>query len=111
MSRKSYYRKKMKEYKKAKSELSKAEDEAINILDSIKDSFNGFDNVYAQTDVLYGEVIDNFNDKSEEVSERIKQLISGAEEKYYTILKNLKKSTHLYEHYKELYERACRDDD
>ena len=112
MSKKSYYRRKMKEYQKAKSILSKDEGEVIKVLDNIKDSFSGFDIVYnSQADLLYGEVAENFSNKSEEVSERIKQIISESEDKYYTVLKNFKRSCELYEHYRERYEAACRDDD
>lgn len=94
---------KMKEYEKAKRKLEEAEDKLIKKIDAIKDDFSGFDTVYEKNGNFYGEVNDNFNKRSEEVSDKIKDLITSIEEIHYTVLKNARGADRLYEHYRDLY--------
>lgn len=109
MSNKSYYRKKMNEYRKATDKLESYKEDLNKHLDSCLTYFKDFNTVYEPTYNLQGEVMDNFNSESEIFSKEVKQLFSKIEDDISIVNNEKIKSHELYEKYKELYERACRD--
>lgn len=106
---KAYYKRKMKEYDKAKDKLNGYEYNLNYYLNSCKDYFRDFRDVYRGEDTLKGEVMDNFNYESEELYKRIDRLFDKIKNDIRIVNGDQKLAEALYEEYKHLYEE-CSDD-
>lgn len=109
MSRKSYYKRKMKEYEKARDKLKNYEKTINEYLENCTTQFNNFGSVYEGTYNLQGQVMDNFYGKSEEFSNSVKQLFSKIENDIDIINHEKNKADELYEKYRRLYEHTHDD--
>lgn len=111
MSKKAYYRSKMEEYKKARDKLEANKEELDRYLDSCQTQFNNFSIVYEPTYNLQGEVMDDFNYESEDLSKDVNQLFSKIQDDISIVSNEKDKANDLYIKYRELYEAACRHHD
>lgn len=98
----------MKEYKKAKNELELYKQELDRYLDKAITHFRSFSTVYEAEYNLQGEVMDNFNYKSENFSKEINQLFDKIENDIRIVNNQKIRANDLYNKYRELYEAACR---
>ena len=80
MSGKEYYKTKMVEYEKARDKLASYKEELDRYLDSCRTDFKDFNTVYEASYNLQGEVMDNFNYKSEDFSKEVNQLFGKIED-------------------------------
>lgn len=111
MSKRSYYKRKMKEYKKARDKLGDYEKDISQYLESCTTQFDNFSSVYEGAYNLQGEVMDHFYAKSEDFSDSVKQLFSKIDNDINIIINEKNKADDLYEKYKRLYEDSDEDDD
>ncbi|SFD28000.1 hypothetical protein [Clostridium uliginosum] len=108
MSNKGYYKTKMREYEKARNKLETYKEELDRYLDNCLTHFNKFTTVYEPMYNLQGEVMDNFNYKSEDFSKEVNRLFSKIRDDISIINNKKVKANELYIKYKRLYEDACR---
>ena len=95
----------MREYYKAKNSLAKMETKMNNYITKCEDELKKFIKVYETSDVLYGEVTDNFIARSKEIENKVNNMISTAKREISTVNTQKIRAVVLYEKYKRLYER------
>lgn len=105
---KSHYRNKMEEYSRAKDKLYGYEYNLNCYLNSCREYFCDFKDVYKAEDTLRGEVMDNFDYHSEELYKRIDKLFEKIQYDIRTVTSEKNLANALYEEYKQLYE-SCSD--
>lgn len=110
MVKKEYYKTKMVEYEKARDKLASYKEELDRYLDSCRTDFKDFNTVYEASYNLQGEVMDNFNYKSEDFSREVNQLFGKIEDDISIIDNQRAKANELYNKYRQLYEEACECD-
>lgn len=108
MSNKEEYKAKMIEYEKVRNKLESYKKELDRYLDSCLTHFDKFTTVYEEIYNLQGEVMDNFNYESEDLSREVNQLFSKIRDDISIVNNKKVKANELYDKYRSLYEDACR---
>lgn len=101
--RRRYYYKKMMEYKNAENKLSSKLENISSSLRECEESLSRFPNVYSNSD-SEGQVIDDFNNKSEKFGRELKDILEKANNSKETVNEKKDLAHERYLYYRELYE-------